>query len=427
MSDHTYKLRPRLISGKWSIQGTAPVVGRIRKQFSSEDQAKLESKRLIAEVTNHLARAEVRHTLLTPKDENDASISLNILRSNPVFKDIESLYDLVRWAERRMGEEKVLVTLNESGKEYINDLKRRGRDQGYIKQVQNKINRVQFFYDDDFPIKDFTKDMVRAWIRGEKNDISPFNGKNVTKTTRTCELVFLKGWFNFAEGHDWIEKSPCKGVRGYGKNKTEVQCLNIEKTLEFMKIATDYSPEAKCYFALSLYAGLRPEELRPEDGEGQVCWEDFTWRGKGKSTLAVGYKVGKVTSRRVVTLPEICVRHIEQHAKDSGPVMESSYAQWRAIKDYIRAKAGYRVYGHHFKHIDPVLAKISYDQNRPAYVRDVLRHTAISYRLELYPDKHELAKWAGNSPAVIDEHYRALVRGDKKRTPKEYAKAFFEE
>ena len=116
MSDHSYKLRPRLISGKWSIQGTAPVVGRIRKQFRSEDQARLESKRLIAEVTNHLARAEVRHTILTPKDENDASISLNILRSNPVFKDIKSLYDLVRWAERRMGEEKVLVTLNESGK-----------------------------------------------------------------------------------------------------------------------------------------------------------------------------------------------------------------------------------------------------------------------------------------------------------------------
>ena len=145
---------------------------------------------------------------------------------------------------------------------------------------------------------------------------------------------------------------------------------------------------------------------------------------EGKSTLAVGYKVGKVTSRRVVSLPEICVRHIEQHAKDSGPVIESSYAQWRGIKKKTtyEPRPDTESMANTSSTLILYLQKISYDQNRPAYVRDVLRHTAIHIGLELYPDKHELPKWAGNSPAVIDEHYRAAGFEDKKRTPNEYAR-----
>jgi hypothetical protein len=41
--------------------------------------------------------------------------------------------------------------------------------------------------------------------------------------------------------------------------------------------------------------------------------------------------------------------------------------------------------------------------------------------------KYELEKWAVNFPAVIDQHYRALVRGDKERAPLEYAWYFFKE
>lgn len=425
--NYKHALRPRLISGRWSIQGTAPLVGRIRQQFPTQALAEIQSQKYIAEVSNHLAGAEIRETCLSKSQERDASVAFKIIQSNPVFKGIDSMVDLVNWAESRIGNEQVSVSLLTAGIEYINDLTRRGRDEAYLGQVQNKINRFQTYYGDDFLMKDITKDMIRAWIRGEAKDLSPFTGKERTNTTRSNELVFLKGWFNFAVGYDYISKSPCDGVKSYGKNKYEVECLSIDKALEFMKIASDYSPEAECYFALSLYAGLRPEELRPVDQAEQVCWEDFTWRGKGRSTLAVGYKVGKVTSRRVVTLPEICVKHIELHARDSGPVIESSYARWRGVKDYIRAKAGYKVYGQHFRHIDPDLSKISNDNDRPAYVRDVLRHTAISYRLELFPDKNEVAKWAGNSPAVIDQHYRALVKGDKERTPLEYARDFFKE
>jgi hypothetical protein len=72
------------------------------------------------------------------------------------------------------------------------------------------------------------------------------------------------------------------------------------------------------------------------------------------------------------------------------------------------------------------LSKVSSDTSRPEYIRDVLRHSAITYRLELRQNKDEVSNWAGNSPAVIDEHYRALVKGTKELTPKQYAKAYFQ-
>ena len=74
--NYKHALRPRLLAGKWSIQGTAPLLGRVRKQYPNQDIAELESQKLIAQVSNHLAGAEIRETLLSKQDEKDAQASL---------------------------------------------------------------------------------------------------------------------------------------------------------------------------------------------------------------------------------------------------------------------------------------------------------------------------------------------------------------
>lgn len=426
MTDYKHALRPRLIAGKWSIQGTAPLLGRVRKQYPTKDIAELESQKMITQVGNHLAGSQIRETLLTKAQEKDASLALQIMQTDPKLQGFGSLLEIVNFAKSRSNGIQNNVTLLEAGNTYINDLTARGRDESYLTQVRNKLIRLQNFFDEEMLVQDFTKDMIRAWIRGDNRDCSPFSGKEVTKTTKTAELTFLKGFFNFCRGQDWIDFSPCEGVKSYGKEKAEIKALSLEETQLILDIAKAHSDEAYAYFALSLFAGLRPEELRPSDGDAQVMWEDFTFRTKGASTLEVGYRVGKVTSRRVVELPGNLVSILSSIRKDSGAVIESSYATWRGIKDYIRAKAGYKVYGQHFKHIDPDLAKVSNRADRPKYVRDVLRHSAITYRLEIEQNKDAVANWAGNSPAVIDQHYRALVKGTRDLDPNRYALAYFE-
>ena len=47
-------------------------------------------------------------------------------------------------------------------------------------------------------------------------------------------------------------------------------------------------------------------------------------------------------------------------------------------------------------------------QPRPEWVRDVMRHTGITYYHKLINDKYKVASWAGNSPQIIDSNYRAV-------------------
>ena len=47
-------------------------------------------------------------------------------------------------------------------------------------------------------------------------------------------------------------------------------------------------------------------------------------------------------------------------------------------------------------------------QPRPEWVRDVMRHTGITYYHKLINDKNQVASWAGNSPQIIDSNYRAV-------------------
>ena len=296
-----------------------------------------------------------------------------------------------------------------------------------MKNMEQRINRLSEWFPDK-NVSDITTENVRQWISDQDGDYGPFAGRQVSVTTRTNELTTLKSFFNFCEGRKFLPESPVdKSVKSPGINRGEIIALSLDKVREIMTIASGIADKAEAipYFALSLFAGLRPHEIRPKDGKKQIMWEDFTWRKK-ESTLVISYAVGKVTSRRVIKLPQNCVDWVKPYAKESGPVIESSFATWRGIKDLVRARAGYKVRGQHFKHLDPVLAKVSDDQDRTKYVADVLRHTAISYYLEANDNNKDLvANWAGNSPAVIDQHYRSLIKGTKELSPSDMVKEYW--
>jgi len=52
------------------------------------------------------------------------------------------------------------------------------------------------------------------------------------------------------------------------------------------------------------------------------------------------------------------------------------------------------------------------------WTADVMRHTGISHHLALHQHEGKTATWAGNSPDVIQRHYKGLVN-------KNDAKAFW--
>jgi integrase len=427
MTTWQQKLQPRIIAGYWSIQGSVPVLGRVRKQFPDQQSAQLESEKLTAKVSNAIAGGEIRETLLSKTQEADAHSALRILESNPNFPSDWSLAQVVTWAGNVYTNAESVRTIPEACKEWIQELKNLKRSSVHCKNMTQRITKFGKW----FPgknVSDITTENIRQWISDQDGNYGPFAGRQVSVTTRTNELTTLKSFFNFCEGRKFLPESPVdKSVKSPGINRGEIIALDLDKVREIMTIASGLADKAEAipYFALSLFAGLRPHEIRPKDGKKQIMWEDFTWRKK-ESTLVISYAVGKVTSRRVIKLPDNCVAWVKPYAKESGPVIESSFATWRGIKDLVRARAGYKVRGQHFKHLDPELAKVSDGQDRPKYVADVLRHTAISYYLEVNDNNKDLvANWAGNSPAVIDQHYRSLIKGTKELSPSDMVKEYW--
>ena len=427
MTTWQQKLKPRLIAGYWSIQGSVPVLGRVRKQFPDQQSAQLESDKLTAKVSNAIAGGEIRETLLSKTQEADAHSALKILEANPNFPSDWSLAQVVTWAGKAYTKKESTRTILEACEEWIQEMVTLKRSEVHMKNMEQRINRLSEWFPDK-NVSDITTENVRQWISDQDGDYGPFAGRQVSVTTRTNELTTLKSFFNFCEGRKFLPESPVdKSVKSPGINRGEIIALDLDKVREIMTIASGLADKAEAvpYFALSLFAGLRPHEIRPKDGKKQIMWQDFTWRKK-ESTLVISYAVGKVTSRRVIKLPQNCVDWVKPYAKESGPVIESSFATWRGIKDLVRARAGYKVRGQHFKHLDPVLAKVSDDQDRTKYVADVLRHTAISYYLEANDNNKDLvANWAGNSPAVIDQHYRSLIKGTKELSPSDMVKEYW--
>jgi len=46
----------------------------------------------------------------------------------------------------------------------------------------------------------------------------------------------------------------------------------------------------------------------------------------------------------------------------------------------------------------------------PEWTPDIMRHTAISYHLAKHEHEGKTAAWAGNSPDIIQKHYKGLVK-----------------
>ena len=94
---------------------------------------------------------------------------------------------------------------------------------------------------------------------------------------------------------------------------------------------------------------------------------------------------------------------------DSGNVAP---ANAKKLFNLIRAIAGYKVSRKSIEvseaeEWEKKLDKCD-DESRPTWVRDVMRHTGITYYLKINSDKNKTAMWAGNSPAIIDSNYRAV-------------------
>lgn len=138
--------------------------------------------------------------------------------------------------------------------------------------------------------------------------------------------------------------------------------------------------------ALSALAGLRPKEAERLD------WSNVNL---DEALIRIPATVSKTRRARLVPMPENLVRWLLPYRKQGGPVAPSAVT----IK---RGRAA-------------VLQKAKLPAQWP---QDVLRHSFATHWMAAHAHEGRLAEMLGNSPAVVQRHYKGLA------TAKEGAKYF---
>ena len=238
------------------------------------------------------------------------------------------------------------------------------------------------------------------------------NRRKASASTKKKEYAHLHSLFEWAKRQTIVRDNVVTAVDKPRVQTNEPISLSIDQVRQLLFFANQVNHGALIpYFALAIFAALRPEEVK------RAKWEDFDW---DENLIRATQRKGKGYTR-AVELPETCVKWIKHFGiREKGPVTPKNMTKNFCV---VRAAAGFRIAEGTIKStswwgLDRMI-KGSNDPNRPEWVNDVCRHTGITYRLKIIKHVGEVAEWAGNSPEVIQRNYKSVI-GVTKASVKEF-------
>jgi integrase len=296
-------------------------------------------------------------------------------------------------------------------------------------------------------VKQLDYDLTRfaGRFRGRLGDV---NGTDVDKwlrdlgvgpRTRNNLRNSVKALFKFGiarkylpKDHDEIDAVPLvKDADG------EIEIYSPDEMKELLAVA---SPEHVPFLAISAFAGVRHAELQRLD------WAHLSRKGQ---IIEIKAGTAKTASRRVIPILPNLAKWLKDHWKASGEIcsyvnMTLQFVELTRRVNAKRRAAWAKANGVNAKKLLEAdkaaverLAKLPRNQRRSRgtvmpgaetaedegwspflWKHNALRHSFISYRVAETQNVAQVALEAGNSPQMIFQHYRELVR------PKE-AKAWF--
>jgi integrase len=181
----------------------------------------------------------------------------------------------------------------------------------------------------------------------------------------------------------YLAANPMKEVETFkenGDDREEISILTPEQVSRLLECA---GTELRPFYALATFAGIRWGEI------ARLDWSDIK-----QSEIVVKAAKAKTRSRRVIEISDNLRRFLEPIRGLSGPLLS------------------------HPRSLERKRRRIEREAGLTPWKNNALRHSFISYLYALTHDENKTAAMAGNSPAIVHKHYRAL-------TSRETAEAYF--
>lgn len=254
--------------------------------------------------------------------------------------------------------------------EMLESKKAEGLSGRHIEDLTNRLER--FARDFQCEIAGATGGTIKAWIQNHK--VSNRTRNNFRMAIQTlCSFAKKAGYLP----RDWneLEKVPV-----WKTADTEVEIFTQKEITILLSTAL---PNFIPFLAIGAFAGLRSSEIERLD------WASVDLDG-GYITVRPINNTKNISRRLVPILPNLKA-WLTPHAKPSGRVVP--------LADTDRAK------------MRLTEATKPDERSQPAVMwkHNALRHSFCSYRLAVVKSVPQVAMEAGNSPKMINSHYRELV------------------
>ena len=347
---------------------------RVRKNLPSREEAKAEVD--VLEIEAVQAETGIRRTVtrLTEDELHEAEAVVRRLAGKP-----RSLSFYVDFALANYREPVCQKPLAEAATEYVAAKKHEFEQDlisdSYFVRLEREIERVP----KRIPVATVAE-------RTSARLVAYFEFGGGSRKTYNNRRGTMSGFLKFALQREWITENPLAKIPAHRirRRRSGAQTLTVETAKKLMEFVETNHPTAVPFFALCLFAGIRPclrtgeiLRLKPEHVKLK------------EGVIRIDGEVSKVREPRTIKIQPNLAAWLRAYPLEKFPIIPANL-------QHLREKA----------------------VEKFELTHDVMRHTFISMFVAKFRSIGEAAIQAGNSESIIRKHYL-----DTKTT--EEAKAFF--
>jgi integrase len=369
-------------STSWRVSGMHKGK-QVRENYKTEAEAMARKDELMLEHANLESSVVRRPTRLTEEQIKDAEMSAEAMGGRPTMMAVRFFLENYRDPVNK-------IAVQSAYDRFIAEKRLNNLRADSIRNLEVRVGFLRRTHGKQL-VSDILPEHLRELI---------FTGKRSAVTSDNVRRA-LSSFFTWAVEHKFCASSPMTAIKPVKLERDEPEILTVAQARNLIEKAAAYKEGVVLpYIALGLFAGVRPTEL------ARLTWDCIDLEA---GTVTIGAKLAKMCQRRIVemvcvtqkdkegkqvTLPANLIGWLTPHAVKKTPIRG---VNWRKDFDGVKAAAGWGTKSEKQPDLKP-------------WTQDIMRHTAISNHLAYFQHEGKTAPWAGNSPDIVQRHYKGLVK-----------------
>jgi integrase len=353
----------------WTLTGE-----RVRQNFTDHAAALSRMQELEIQSANLESAARPVVTRLTPEQAAEAEAAFNQLDGKPLLQAVRFFIENYREPVRK-------ITVADAFQEFIAERESSNLRPLSIVNLKSRAKELVETHGGRI-VGEIQADTLRELIN------KPTRGPKTRGNVRRV----LHAFFAWAHKQGYAAENCAAKIAPIKADRGEPAILTPEQSAALLDAARTYKDGLLVpYVALGLFASLRPTEI------ARLTWDRINFKAR---TVTLGSDVAKMRSKRIVEMSDNLREWLSPFAVAKAPIVGPN---WRRDFDAVKLAVGFG----NPKRISKQARKEHPELKE--WTQDILRHTAISFHLARCQHEGKTATWAGNSPDMVQRHYKGLV------------------